>query len=247
VPRYAVDLHNHTPASADHRQRDTVTPEDIVACALQSGLDVYAATDHLSWRYASGLIAAAESYARTSGQRLLVVPGTELRLTHRGDEAHVVALFAPEGHQHRLEALLGILGLVTSHLTDESLPLLNFEYDPVEACRIIDALGGIACVAHADRWFGTYRLIDSALFDRLAAESAVAAIDLLEPDAHQARLDDSHAVVISCSDSHACEHIGCRRSTLEMHDLSFGSLRDGLAQAARSAYAEPKRLTVNGS
>ncbi|MDP2401270.1 MAG: hypothetical protein Q8M66_04765 [Actinomycetota bacterium] len=247
MPHFAVDLHNHTPASADHRQRDCVTPGDIVVCALRSGLDVYAATDHLSWRYATDLISAAESHAQATGQRLLIVPGTELRLTYRDDEAHVVALFEPKGHERRLEALLGILGLVTSHLSDETLPLLTFEYDPVEVCRIIDALGGIACVAHADRWFGSYRLIDTALFDRLAEEPTVSAIDLLEPEAHRSRLDGSRATLISCSDSHACEHIGARRSVLEMHDLSFSSLRDGLTQAAGATQADPDYLTLKGS
>lgn len=232
MPAFVADLHNHTPASADHHQRGEVTPRDIVTSALDAGLDVYAATDHVDWSLSADLIEAAERFAHESGRRLFVVPGTELRMSYRGDEAHIVALFDIDRYESRFRALLAILGMTAALPGEHDLPFFTFEHDPVEACRAIDALGGIAVVAHADRPFGAYRLIDTPLFERLLAEPAVSAIDLVDPDTSCGRLDGSRKALITCSDSHSCHGIGARRTTLEMEGLSFEALRKALALGA---------------
>ncbi len=240
MPVFAADLHNHTPASADHHRRSETAARDIVVSALGAGLDIYAATDHLDWGFSADLIEAADQVEDESGRRLLVVPGIELRITYRGDEAHIVALFDQDNYTHRFEALLTTLGVKAVLPGTDELPFFTFEYDPVDACRIIDALGGIACVAHADRAFGSYRLIERALFDRLLAETTVSAIDLIDPEASRARMDGCRPAIISCSDSHACGLIGTRRALLEMEELSFPALGRALAgNSVRETYCEP--------
>lgn len=234
MPALAADLHNHTPASADYRRPGT-SAREIVETALAAGLDVYAATDHFSVGFAAELIAAAEQVAAETGRRLMVVPGTELRITYRGDEAHITALLPPDGFEPLFAALLDILGLTLPLAASEDLPFFTHEHDPVDVARIIHALGGIACVAHADRWFGDYRLFDSGLFSRLADEPAVAAVDFLDPDTGEAAKSLHVGLrTISCSDSHCCEHVGSRRAHLEMDDLSFASLKVALRSGAVS-------------
>ncbi len=232
MPAFVADLHNHTPASADHHRRSETTAREIVECALAAGLDVYAATDHLSMEYAGELIAAAGEVARETGRELLVVPGAELRITHRDDEAHIVALFDQSTYAQRFGALLGILGVASDLPGEEARPFYTIEHDPAEVCRIIDALGGLAVVAHADRAFGDYRLIDRPLFERLVTEPAVAAVDLVDPRASRSRLDGCRPAVISCSDSHSCAAIGARHAVVEMGELTFEALRRALASGA---------------
>ncbi len=230
MPTFVADLHNHTPASADHHLRHETSARDIVETALAAGLDIYAATDHMSWGLVGELLAAADDVARETGRTLLVVPGAELRITYRGDEAHITPLFDPGTYEQRFDALVGILGLTSTLVAEEDRPFFTFEHDPVDVCRIVYALGGVACVAHADRAFGEYRLTGTHLFERLLAEPTVAAIDFLDPEAARGLVDGTDATVISCSDSHCCEDIGRRRSDLELDDLSFWALRTALVR-----------------
>lgn len=244
MPLFLADLHNHTPASADHHQRSGVTARDIVESALDAGLDIYAATDHLSWDYSASLIDAAAQVALETGRHLLVVPGVEMRITHRGDEVHLVALFDQERYATLLQTLLEIFGVAGRLPKEADLPAYTFEYDPVQACRTIDALGGIAIVAHADRTFGSYRVIDSPLMARLIGEPTMSAIDLVDIEGARGRLDGCGKTLISCSDSHSCGAIGARRVALEMAGLSFESLREALAplpvaEIASGSYREP--------
>ncbi len=228
MPAFSADLHNHTPASADYRRPETM-PRQIVEAALDAGLHVYGATDHFSCGLGRALIDAADAVAAETGRRLLVVSGAELRITFRGDEAHITALYPAERNEALFQATLEILGITSPIATHEDMPYFTWEHDPVDVCRIIEALGGVAMVAHADRAFGDYRLIDSPLFWRLAEEPTVSAIDFLDPAAHRDVVAGLRPSIIRCSDSHCCDDIGMRRSLVAMEELSFHSLKTALA------------------
>jgi len=231
MPAFSADLHNHTPASADYRRPET-TPREIVEAALGAGLHVCGMTDHFSCGLGRALIDAADAVASDTGRRLLVVSGAELRITFRGDEAHITALYPAEGNEALFQATLGILGITSPMPAHEDMPFFTWEHDPVDVCRIIEALGGIAMVSHADRAFGDYRLIDSPLFWRLAEEPAVSAIDFLDPESHRDLVSGLRPSIIQCSDSHCCDDIGSRRSLVAMEELSFDSLKAALAAGA---------------
>lgn len=228
---FSADLHNHTPASADHLWPET-SAREIVEAALEAGLDIYAATDHISCAFVGALLAAADQVAEETGRRLLVVPGTELRVTSGSDEAHITALFDPKRYEKLFPALMHALGITVPCAAHAEAPFLTVERDPVGVARTIQALGGLACVSHVDRLFGDYRLIDTPLFDRLASERAVSAIDVLDPASARDRLAVFDVSVIGCSDSHSCDRIGARRTLLEMEDLTFASLRRALKRGA---------------
>lgn len=78
---WRCDLHVHTPASEDARQRQAgiskLTAEDVVEQALGAGLDVIAVTDHDSGEWIDGMKAAA------NGTELCVVPGVEITTQER--------------------------------------------------------------------------------------------------------------------------------------------------------------------
>ena len=111
MPRYTVDLHNHTPLiPSDYRGDPATTPRQIVERALEVGIDVWGIADHFSVDYGPRLIAAAEDVAAETGRRLLVLPGAELRVRHDGEETHLVCLFPPERANLPFGVVLGALG-----------------------------------------------------------------------------------------------------------------------------------------
>ncbi len=233
MPAFTADLHNHTPhISSDYRGSSDTTPRQIVEAALDAGIDVYAVTDHFSCGFVPGLILAAEQVAAETGRSLFVVPGTELRVRFGDDEAHITALFPQQGYATATTALFGMLGFSDELLSPHELPYATIERDPVRVARIIDSLGGIAVVAHADRVFGDYRLVDSPLFERLLAEDTVLAVDMLHARDGEYRLAACDVSLIGCSDSHCLEEIGRRRTLLAMPELSFDALRRALARRA---------------
>lgn len=233
MPAFSADLHNHTPhISSDYRGPADTTPREIVEAALDAGLDVYAVTDHYSCGYVPCLIDAAEQVAQETGRTLLVVPGAELRVRHGDDEAHLTALFPHQGYATAIGALFDMLGFSDAAVGRAELPYVTVERDPVRVSRMIDSLGGISIVAHADRAFGDYRLIDSPLFDRLLAEDTVLAVDMLHQERGQMMLAAHDVSLIGCSDSHCLEEIGRRRTLLAMPELSFAGLRRALSRRA---------------
>ena len=77
-----IDLHVHSSVSDG-----TLTPREVTALALSTGLSAYALTDHDS---VGGL---KEAMQAAEGSPLLVVPGTELSSIYEGTEIHILGLF----------------------------------------------------------------------------------------------------------------------------------------------------------
>jgi PHP family Zn ribbon phosphoesterase len=236
VPRFKVDLHNHTPLlTCDYRGSLDTTPRQIVEAALAADIDVYAVTDHFSVDFCARLAGAADEVAAETGRRLLVAPGAELKVRHGDDEVHVLALLPPEHAANSFAALTGILGLTTPVAPVCELHRVTVAYDPREVFRIIEALGGLGIVAHIDRAFGTYRLLDSPFADILLSSEHVRAAEVIDYR-HAEMLRGYNLSIVSSSDSHSNAEIGRRRAHLEMDELSFEALRD--------AFASPVALAV---
>lgn len=237
MPVFTVDLHNHTPLiPSDWRGRPGTSAREIVETALERGIDVWGIADHFSVDYAPVLLAAAEEVAAETRRRLLVVPGAELKVRHEGDEVHLVCLFPPHGHEVRFRTLLSVLGLTSPVAPVHELPFVTVKRDPVHVARIVEALGGICHVGHVDRTFGEYRLVDSALAHRLAESDEILAVEMLDAETAWRFRDGCAFACIHSSDAHALEEIGRRTTTLEMPELSFEGLREGL-RLARNARA----------
>lgn len=232
MPRYTVDLHNHTPAvPTDYRGDPRTTPRDIVERALSLGIDVWGVTDHWCTSYVERIAEAAQEVASETGEILLVVPGAELRIKHRHEETHLVALFPPQHADERFAVLLGSLGVPTDAVSVEQLPFLACEHDPLDVARIVEGVGGVCCIGHADRAFGEYRFIDSDLVHVLAASEHISAIELIDRASRGRLREDLSIARIASSDSHSLDEMGRRTTTLEMPELSFDGLRRSLRAA----------------
>lgn len=227
---YAIDLHNHMPTpGGDYKGREDTTGDDVVEAALAAGLDVLGVTDHFALAFFHRVHASAV------GTGLLVLPGTELRLSWRGEEAHLIATFEPQGADARFSSLLDALGFCDAHRAMRPQHVV-IENDPVEVTRFIHELGGMVHVAHVDRCFGPMCLLGGELLSRIVTESPVTALEFLDP-ARAADLGElaDRVAVIQSSDSHHVDEIGRRRTVIEADELSFEGVRDALARQGRNA------------
>jgi hypothetical protein len=161
---YKMDLHLHTPASADwHEPR--VSYLDLLRRAEMQGLDIVSITDHNTVAGCAALqdeIEQLDLLARLGriqpderrrleeyrriGNKILVLPGFEFTATLG---FHVLAIFPPETSIRTLEHLLLELNVPGNKL-DAGATEVGATADVMTAYRLIDESGGLAIAAHAN-------------------------------------------------------------------------------------------------
>ncbi|MGD2040814.1 MAG: putative DNA binding domain-containing protein [Anaerolineae bacterium] len=165
---YKMDLHLHTPASADW-QDPGVTYLDLLHKAEMQGLDIIAVTDHNTVAGCAALQSEIEQLNlleelkriqpeekrrldeyRRIGNKILVLPGFEFTATLG---FHVLGIFPPEISIRALEHLLLELNVPTGKL-DEGATEVGATADVLTAYRVIDEAGGLAIAAHANSSHG---------------------------------------------------------------------------------------------
>ncbi len=163
-----VDLHLHTPASADWAEPG-VTFLDWLQAAERKGLDIVAITDHntvagvarlrqelerLSWLENSGRLQNEEKAAlkefRRLGEKVLVLPAFEFTATFG---FHLLGIFPPETSVRQLELLLLRLNVPADKLDDGSTEV-GATADVLTAYRLIHEAGGLVLAAHANSTHG---------------------------------------------------------------------------------------------
>lgn len=163
-----MDLHLHTPASADYRESNA-SYLDIMKKAEQKGLDIIAITDHNTAAGYRRYIDEVEDLEllerrnrltdeereqlqefRRLREKILVLPGFELTATLG---FHVLGIFPPETTVRELEHLL-----LDLHVPAEKLDVGSGEVgattDVLTAYRLINEAGGLAIAAHANSSHG---------------------------------------------------------------------------------------------
>jgi predicted metal-dependent phosphoesterase TrpH len=225
-----LDLHTHTPlVPADYRGPVETSARTIVEAALRAGLSMLAVTDHFSVRYVRRMQAAADRHERESGERLAVLAGAEIKVRWDGDEAHLIALFPSDSYDESFDALSASLGIDQSTLSVSDLPAVKVAAHPCDVAQRVAGLGGLCHIGHADRYFGAYRLLDGELFDQLAADAAIVAVELVDP-ANRAEVERRApgVPIIASSDAHSPAEIGRRRTALQLEECSFAGLSRAL-------------------
>lgn len=163
-----MDLHLHTPASADW-QEPGITWLDWLHKAEQRGLDVVAITDHntvagvarlrqeierLHWLERENRLRPQEKRDldeyRRLGNSLLVLPGFEFTATFG---FHILAVFPPETTVRQLEFILLHLNVPSNKLEMGSTEV-GPTADVLTAYRVIRQAGGLAIAAHANSTHG---------------------------------------------------------------------------------------------
>lgn len=165
---YRIDLHLHTPASADY-QETNITYLDILRKAEFRSLDIIAFTDHNTVNgYASMLreidrlqylerlgralpddLRVLNEYRRLMG-KVLVLPGFEFTATFG---FHILGIFSPNTPIRQLEHLLLTLNVPLDAL-DSGSSQVGASADVLTAYRLINEAGGICIAAHANTTHG---------------------------------------------------------------------------------------------
>jgi len=159
-----VDLHLHTPASADYEE-PKVSYLDILKQAADRGLDIIAFTDHNTVAGYKGMeqeIADLKMLERLERlrseekqkldeyrrlrQKVLVLPGFEFTATFG---FHVLAIFPENTPIRELEYILLELNIPPDKLDDGSVEV-GASSDVLTTYRTVDQAGGIVIAAHAN-------------------------------------------------------------------------------------------------
>jgi len=163
-----VDLHLHTPASADYAEPN-VTYLEILQKAESTGLDIIAFTDHNTVAGYRALLREIEELTlletlqrlrpeekrrleeyRRLMKKILVLPGIEFTTTFG---FHVLGIFSNEASVRELEHVLLELNVPADKLDDGSTEV-GPTTDPLTAYRIIAESGGLVIAAHANSTHG---------------------------------------------------------------------------------------------
>jgi hypothetical protein len=165
---YKMDLHLHTPASADWDEPG-VSYLDLLHKAEMQGLDIVAVTDHNTVAGCAAVQADIEQLEllerlgriqpdeqrqleeyRRIGNKILVLPGFEFTATLG---FHILAIFPLETSIRRLEHLLIELNVPAGKL-DAGATEVGATADVLTAYRVIDEAGGLVIAAHANSTHG---------------------------------------------------------------------------------------------
>lgn len=163
-----VDLHLHTPASADYKQPN-VTYLDFLKKAEEKHLDIIAFTDHNTATGYARYQEEVESLEllerlnrlrdderkrlveyRRLREKILILPGFEFTATLG---FHILGIFPPETTVRELEHLLLSLRVPPEKL-DQGSGEVGATTDALTAYRMIKEAGGLAIAAHANSSHG---------------------------------------------------------------------------------------------
>lgn len=99
-----IDLHVHS----DHSD-GTLSPEELVTLAVQTGLSAFALTDHDT---VSGIGRAKRAATLTDGRssKLTVISGTEISAAYQKRDIHILGLFIDETNPALIQALEDAVG-----------------------------------------------------------------------------------------------------------------------------------------
>ncbi len=165
---YRMDLHLHTPASADY-QEPNITYLDILRKAEFRGIDIIAFTDHNSVAGYARMMHDIEQLSYLEGlgraqpdelkrlaeyrrllEKILVLPGFEFTATFG---FHILGIFAPTTPVRLTEHLLLSLN-VPPHVLDEGNSEVGASADVLTAYQTINEAGGICIAAHVNSSHG---------------------------------------------------------------------------------------------
>ena len=163
-----VDLHLHTPASADYLEQQ-VSYLDILRAAERKGLDIIALTDHNTVAGYRAMLEEIEAIVllerlgrlepeekqrleeyRHLREKVLVLPGFEFTATLG---FHILGLFSPETDVRELEFILRRLNVPLDKLDIGSCEV-GATTDVLTAYQVIDEAGGIVIAAHVNTAHG---------------------------------------------------------------------------------------------
>ena len=235
MKRYSCDLHIHSALSPCASLE--MSPRDIVLKAGETGLDIIALTDHNMVENAI--------YAREAGKQahVLVLPGMELQTL---EEIHLLAIFATietamEFQNRIYPSLPSVMNNADYFgdqvVVDENDNIVRFEERLLlnsvqiavdDAVSLIKSYGGLVIPSHID--LPTFSIISQLGY--IPEDLAIDALEIRDKENIPGILPfimRKDIPFVTFSDAHYLRDIGKRRTIVELTELSF----DGLVQGIR--------------
>lgn len=203
----------------------SATPERIVEAALAAGLDAIAVTDHNSVDGIEDLRCAAMK------RGLVVFPGVEVT----AKEGHALAIFDVDASPATLVDFLDYLGIpVEGHGDGRSMAADGME----EIFRKTVERGGIAVVAHIERWPSGFLESKEPRQAKAAIHGSkyLGALEITVPQNKKQWNDGqvwgypTRRACIQTSDAHSPAEVGRRPVFIEMEQIDLASLKLALAE-----------------
>ncbi len=230
-----VDLHVHTPGSADIDPKwERATAADVVSQALMNGLDLIAITDHNSADWCDQVREAA------AGTILAVLPGVEISTS----EGHLLAIFDCDKPASEIRELLIQAGIRQRDFGNlNALSTLNI----TDLAAKVTAEGGVAVAAHVDQAKGFWNVTDGSRTRRQQIHACpdIQGFEIVDPsvrERHPSGGVEGYPRSVSCiqgSDSwpsganrHQLDGIGHRFCYLAMSEMTLSGLRQALLDPA---------------
>ncbi len=215
-----TDLHVHTPASLDYRDKKA-SAADIIAAAAAKDVDILAVTDHNSADFVDKMRAAAK------GSGVTVVPGVEVTTP----EGHILALFDGKIASTEITDFLIRVGIPRQeHGKEEAISARHAE----DVIREIHKMGGVAIAAHAnDKGIGLMQQkgqfkIRVVPMPELAALEFTKQSDIEKFSTGRVSPDYPPKACTQASDAHELAEIGQRVTYLKMQERSAYGITQAL-------------------
>ena len=141
-----MDLHVHTPASHDFKNKE-ITPEQIVEHCQNIGLDAIAITDHNTGEYIDKIKEVAKG-------KITIFPGVEISCNGGQSGIHIIGIFDVNKSTRDIEAILAKLDIETEKYGKEDAITRKSANDVI---NIISEKGGLAVAAHSQSSKGILR------------------------------------------------------------------------------------------
>ncbi|MBN1484432.1 MAG: putative DNA binding domain-containing protein [Chloroflexia bacterium] len=253
----AVDLHVHTPASADYEQPELALL-DILRQALQRGLDIVGLVDHntvqgyeqlrLEWNRLSvmqetGPLPPEEEPTWQELQNLfselLILPGFELTTA---EDIHLLALFPPESLAERLYGLLLNLGIPMERLREGS-PEIRAQADLNRACTLVTQAGGLIIAAHIESDHGLKPAEQGLPTGLLALETRIDPDQVVAGPLPRVWFSNAHSLHGGTSERYPWG-IGENYTEMLMEQCSFAALRELLRLGDQELLRFPEQIRL---
>lgn len=141
-----MDLHVHTPASYDFKNRE-ITPEQIVEHCQSLGLEAIAITDHNTGEYIDKIKEVAKG-------KVIIFPGVEISCVGGQSGIHIIGIFDVDKTTRDIESILAKLDIEPERYGKEDAITQKSVNDVI---NIISERGGIAIAAHSQSSKGVLR------------------------------------------------------------------------------------------
>lgn len=223
------DLHFHTPASFDYKNKN-ITNQDIIDGLISNNVSVVAITDHHVID-----VPRIKELQRLAGAHLTILPGIELRSELGGSESvHFIGIFPENANIEEIWLdLQSGCDLKQSRIIAEGDDRIYC--DLKDTCQIIHDLGGIVTI-HAGGKSNTIESIkNNHLFkQKLKTDIVRDYIDVFELGAIEDQVDYNQIVfpsigfrrpMILCSDNHSIKDYSVKEKLWIKADPNFEGLK----------------------